>query len=180
MKGAHLNYLLQATIASAVLSLAAGDAQAQTVSGDVQVAVVTQLSFIQVEDLHFGQIISGATAGTVTISSTSVRTTTGGVVPVGEGFQAGKFVGRGTQNQRITFRIAPAIIPLLGPGLPMTVTNLTVGTEGTLNQSGASRNYRIVPADGIFWLNVGGRLNVGANQAAGAYSGIFTATLIYE
>lgn len=62
----------------------------------------------------------------------------------------------------------------------MTVTNLTVGTEGTLNQSGASRNYRIVPADGIFWLNVGGRLNVGANQAAGAYSGIFTATLIYE
>lgn len=180
MKASKLNYLLKATMASAVLLFAVGIAQAQTISGDAQVAVVTQLSFIQVEDLHFGQIIAGATAGTVTISSTSVRTTTGGVMPAGSGFQAGRFVGRGTQNQRITLQILPAVIPLLGPGLPMTVTDITIGTDGTLNQSGASRNYRIVPADGIFWFNVGGRLNVGASQAAGEYSGMFTATLIYE
>ena len=175
-----MNYLWQTTIAIAVLASATGSAKAQTTSGDAQVAVVTTLSFIQVEDLDFGQVISGNTAGTVTISTMNVRTSTGGVVPVGNSFQFGKFAGRGTQNQRITIQIAPAIVPLLGPGLPMTVTNLTVGTDGTLNQSGASSNYRIVPADGIFWFNVGGQLNVGANQAAGAYSGVFTATLVYQ
>lgn len=175
-----LKNLSRTMVVSAALIICGGSAQAETASSEAQVAVVTPLSFIQVEDLDFGQVISGNTAGTVTISQSNVRTSTGGVIPVGNGFQLGKFVGKGSQNQRITFQIAPAIIVLLGPGLPMTITNLTVSTDGTLNQSGASSNYRVVPVDGIFWINLGGRLNVGANQAAGKYGGIVTATLIYE
>lgn len=180
MNGAALKYLLQTGMAGAALALAPGNAHSQTVSGETQAAVVTPLSFIQVEDLNFGQVMSGTSAGTVTISPTNVRSATGGALPVGNSHQAGKFVGRGTQNQRITVQIAPTVITLLGPGVPMTVTNLTIGTDGTLNQSGASRNYRIVPANGIFWFNVGGRLNINSNQAAGNYSGTFNATLIYE
>lgn len=182
MRGAKSYHMRRLCAYGAAVSLAAtpGIVHAGTYSGDAQVAVVTPLSFIQVENLDFGRVIAGPTAGTVTISTANVRSSTGGVIPVGSDYQRAKFAGMGTQNQRVRIVLAPAVIPLLGPGLPMTVTNLNISPDGTLNQLGASPNYRIVAADGIFWFNVGGRLNVGANQAAGRYTGIFTATLVYQ
>jgi spore coat protein U-like protein len=182
MRGAKSNYLWRCCSFGAALAmaLATGQAHAGTLPGDVQIAVVTPLSFIQVENLDFGQVIAGTTAGTITISTANVRTATGGAIPVGSYYQRAKFAGMGTQNQRVNISLAPATITLTGPGVPMTVTNLTIGPDGTLNQLGASPNYRIVAANGIFWFNVGGRLNVGANQAAGSYSGTFTATLVYQ
>jgi hypothetical protein len=155
-------------------------AQAGTISGDAQVGVVTPLSFIQVENLDFGSVISGNTAGTVTLSPANVRTATGGVVLVGNGFQSGRFAGMGAQNQRVRIRLTPNTIVLTGPGPSMTVSNFTIDPAGTLQQIGGSPNYRILPANGIFLFTVGGRLNVGANQPAGFYSGTFTATLDYQ
>jgi Domain of unknown function (DUF4402) len=152
---------------------------AQSMSADTQVAVVTPLSFIQVEDMEFGTIIPGIVAGTVTLSPTNVRTATGGIVLVGNAHQPGRFAGMGTALQRVRIRITPNTITLTGPGPSMTVNNFTIDPQGTLQQIGASPNYRILPANGIFWFNVGGRLNVGANQPAGTYSGTFNATLDY-
>jgi spore coat protein U-like protein len=180
MNGAKSKLPLRVTAFCAALALAPTAVQAGTRTADAQIAVVTPLSFIQVEDLDFGRVIASTTAGTVTISTTNVRTQTGSVVPIGTDYQRGKFAGMGSQNQRVTISLGPAVIPLLGPGVPMTVTNLTIEPDSTLNQLGASPNYRIVAADGIFWFYVGGRLNVGANQAAGYYSGTFTATLVYQ
>jgi Domain of unknown function (DUF4402) len=153
-------------------------AHAQT-SGDAQVAVVTPLSFIQIEDMEFGSIIPGNVAGTVTLSPSGVRTATGGIVLVGNGQQAARFAGRGTFLQRVRIRITPNNIILTGPGPSMTVNNVTIDPQGTLLQVGGGPNYRILPLNGIFWFNVGGRLNVGANQPAGFYSGTFNATLDY-
>lgn len=180
MSGAKCDFRLLTAAIFAVCAFAPNVAVAGTQTADAQIAVVTPLSFIQVENLDFGRVIPATTAGTVTISATNVRTSTGGVVPLGTDYQRGKFAGRGTQNQRVTISLAPAVIPLVGPGLPMTVSNLTIGPDSTLNQAGASPNYRIVAANGIFWFYVGGRLNVGANQAPGHYSGTFTATLVYQ
>lgn len=159
--------------------LAPSISHAQTTSGDTQVAVVTPLSFIQVEDMEFGTIIPGNVAGTVTLSPAGIRTATGGIVLVGNGQQAGRFAGRGTFLQRVRVRITPNNITLTGPGPSMTVNNVTIDPQGTLLQIGGGPNYRILPLNGIFWFNVGGRLNVGANQPAGFYSGTFNATLDY-
>ena len=137
---------------------------ADTMSGDAQIAMVTPLSFIQVENLDFGSVIPGTTAGTVTLSVNSTRTATGGVLLAGTGHQAARFAGRGSQNQRVRIRITPNAITLTGPGPAMTVDNFVIGPALTLQQVGASPNYRIVPADGIFWFTVGGRLAVAANQ----------------
>lgn len=180
MSGAKSNIRLQTAAFCAACALVPNMAMADTRTADAQIAVVTPLSFIQVENLDFGRVIPAATAGTVTISTANVRTPTGGVVPLGTDYQRGRFAGRGAQNQRVTISLAPATITLTGPGTSMTVTNLTIGPDGTLNQSGSSPNYRIVAANGIFWFYVGGRLNVGANQAPGNYSGTFTATLVYQ
>ncbi|MEP7348677.1 MAG: DUF4402 domain-containing protein [Sphingorhabdus sp.] len=153
---------------------------AHATPGDAQIAVVTPLSFIQVENLDFGRVIPSNVAGTVTISVTNVRTSTNGIVLVGNDYQVARFAGMGSQNQRVRIRITPTPITLTGPGPAMTVNNVLIGPAPTLQQIGASPNYRIVPADGIFWFTVGGTLNVAANQPGGAYSGTFTATLDYQ
>lgn len=180
MRGAKSSLKAALVAATVTLGLIPGVANAAPATGDGQVAIVTPLSFIQYEDLDFGRIIPSATAGTVTISVTDVRTSTNGIVLVGNDFQAARFAGMGTQNQRVRIQITPATITLTGPGPSMTVDNFVIGPAPTLQQIGASPNYRIQPANGIFWFTVGGRLNVGANQPAGAYSGTFTATLEYQ
>ena len=179
MSGAKTGFKrAQAALLCAATAFAALPAQAAP--ADAQVALVTPLAFIQVENLEFGSIISGTTAGTVTLSPTNVRTATGGVVLKGTGFQTARFAGMGVVTQRVRIRIAPNTITLTGPGPSMTVDSFTIGPGTTLLRTGSSSNYRILPSNGIFWFTVGGRLNVGANQPPGSYSGTFTATLDYQ
>ena len=166
--------------ALAVLSGLPVSAQAQTYVGEAQIAVVTPLSFIQIDNLDFGRIVSTNVAGTVTLSAAGVRTATGGAIPVGNDFEVARFAGMGTQGQRVRIQISPNTITLTGPGPSMTATNFTTGSGSTLQQNGASPNYRILPANGIFWFTIGGRLNVGANQPSGTYSGVFTVMIDYQ
>lgn len=172
----------RALIPGLLLGLAAmpSAALAAPAQGEASAVVVRPLSFINYENLDFGRIIPATVAGTVTISTTNVRTQTNGIVLIGNDFQVARFAGRGVQNQRVRIQITPATVTLAGPGPAMTVSNLVIGPGTTLQQNGSSPNYRIVPANGIFFFTVGGRLNVGAKQPAGAYSGTFTATLDYQ
>ena len=180
MRGAKSFWAAKFGAAFVVMGMIPSIAQAGTFSGDAQVSMVTPLSFIEVDNLDFGRIIPSTTAGTVTLSPTNVRTATGGIVLVGNDFQAARFAGMGRVLQRVRIRITPNTITLTGPGPAMTVTNFTIDPQGTLLQIGGSQNYRILPLNGIFWFNVGARLSVGANQPAGVYSGTFNATLDYQ
>lgn len=166
--------------AIAALMLMPSAAAAAPATGEAQIAVVTPLSFINYENLDFGRIIPSTVAGTVSVSATNVRTVTNGVVPVGNGFQVARFAGMGVQNQRIRIRITPNAINLTGPGPAMIVDNFTIAPDATLQPIGGSPQYRIAAANGGFSFAVGARLNVGANQPAGTYSGTFTATLDYQ
>jgi spore coat protein U-like protein len=179
MRGAKSFWAAKYGAALAVMSMIPSVAQADTFSGDAQISILRPLAFIQVENLDFGSIISGTTAGTVTLSPTNVRTATGGVVLKGTGFQTARFAGMGVVTQRVRIRITPNTITLTGPGPSMTVDSFTIGPGTTLLQTGNSPNYRILALNGIFTFTVGGRLNVGANQPPGSYSGTFTATLDY-
>ena len=180
MRGAISSFLAKVGVAIAVLGLLPVAVHAGTYAGDAQIQLVTPLSFIRYENLDFGRIIPGNVAGTVTLSPTNVRTASNGIVLVGNDYQVARFAGMGAQNQRLRIRITPDTILLTGPGPAMTVNNFTIGPAPTLQQIGTSPQYRIVPANGIFWFTVGGTLNVGATQPAGAYSGTFTATLDYQ
>ncbi|HEV7233397.1 MAG TPA: DUF4402 domain-containing protein, partial [Sphingorhabdus sp.] len=117
--------------------------------------------------------------GTVTLATDDTRSGTGGIVLLGAGGRSAKFAGMGTQNQQVTIGVTSSSITLTGPGTPMVVDNFSIDPEATLLQV-SSTNYQILPADGIFWFRVGGRLNVGPNQIPGAYSGSFDATLEYQ
>lgn len=181
MRGARsLNFARWATALAVLATMPAVAAHAGTFVSDAQITLVSPLSIINSKNLDFGRIIPSTVATTVTISPTNVRTATNGAVLVGNDYRAARFGGLGTQNQRVRIEITTATITLNGPGPSMTVSNFLIGTDATLDQLGQSSNYRIQPADGIFWFTVGGTLNVGANQPGGVYSGTFTVTADYQ
>jgi Domain of unknown function (DUF4402) len=142
--------------------------------------VLRQLSFFRVQDLDFGDIIPGPTAGVVRILPNGTRTVTGGVAVVGSTHQPARFAGLGSFNQQVLISVSSNTIQLTGPGTPMTLSQFEIGSTPTAIISTTPRRFRITSTNGQFNFPVGAQLAVGANQAAGDYSGSFSITLNYQ
>lgn len=146
--------------------------------------IVRPLSVVKSEDMDFGTIIP-STGGTVTIVPTlsPVCTTTGALIRSGE-CQPAEFVGAGSFGQLVRIRIPPGgqMTVTNGTGGTMLVNNMTVdGPPDLALVRLTPRMYRglILNLSGIFYFRVGGRLNVGANQAGGTYTGTFDVDIQY-
>ncbi len=181
----HLMRRLCALLGLACLALIAQPATAQaiTASSGAQATIVEPLALVKISDLNFGRLASRPTAGTVTVNpNTGACTVTGPILHVG-GCGYAEFGGQGVRRMRVRIQL-PATITLTGPGgTTMTATNLTLGLAPDLTQlPGAPGNprYEIASNSGIFTFRVGGRLNVGANQASGVYTGTFNVTVQYQ
>lgn len=163
----------------------AGQAHAQsTDTVDIRATLLGELTLIKTEDLDFGNI-AGTVAGTVAMTSTASPTCTAsaGLVQSGE-CQPATFVGKG-QNGRIVRIKKPNAdrITLTGPGANMTITNLVLNGAPeltTINQNPGFSRFRINSPTGFFTFRLAGRLNVGANQAAGLYTGTFAIDINYD
>ncbi len=145
-----------------------------------ETVIVRQLSFIKDEDLDFGTILPSATAGQVRLEPNGTRTATGGVTLVGSTHQAARFAGFGTYNQQVLISMSANTIQLTGPGAPMTVSQWEIGSTPTAILSTTPMRFRIGATNGVFNFPLGARLNVGANQAPGVYTGTFSITLNYQ
>ena len=157
-------------------------------------AVVTPLSLIKVQDLSFGRIVPRPQAGTVTVDQvTGACVVTGPILEVGTCRYA-QFAGMGTKNMNARISLT-ASTNLIGPGAPMVLDRITLGTNstisfvGNINANGKGvgltkgangERYSITTNSGIYVLNVGGRLNVNANQAPGTYIGTITILVQYQ
>jgi Domain of unknown function (DUF4402) len=181
MSGAKTAKLLGLAVAGVVGSLATSvPAHADQSTADAQIAVVRPLEFISVENLHFGEVIRGTTAGTVTVAPSGARTRTGGVTLVGNLHQAAEFAGMGSNNQRVDVSIGANQIFITGPGAPMRVHTFVIGSTPTAILTTTPRRFRINSPTGIFVFPVGATLDVGANQVPGTYTGTWTITLNYQ
>lgn len=161
-------------MAAALAGCAATPAHAAATTAQAQAVTVAKLSLLKLDDLDFGDLASGATAGTATINpDTGARTVTGGVTQLGGTFGPAEFLGAGTPNKTVLVREPNGSITLTRSGgtETMTVSNFTV--------NGGNGTSRKIGADGTLRFFVGGRLNVGANQAQGTYLGTFTVTVDY-
>ncbi|MDJ0641315.1 MAG: DUF4402 domain-containing protein [Erythrobacter sp.] len=165
-------------LASVPLGAAAQDAD----SADAQAFLVTPLSFVKQTDLDFGQIIPTNTAGTVTMDSTGAVTTTGGVVQVDGTQIPARFWGFGQFNQRVLINIDANTYLLTRDGgtETMLLDRVTIGSRPPIIITTNPRRFRIANPDGFFSFTIAGRLQVGANQVPGVYSGEFAVTLEYE
>ena len=154
--------------------VAAASAPAQS-----KAIVLRPLSFFRVQDMNLGDIVPGTAGGNVRLLPNGTRTATGTVVLAGSSHQPARFAGLGTPNQTISISINPATTTLTGPGAPMTLSLLEIGSTPTAILSTTPVFFRIGSSLGNYNFPVGGTLAVGANQAAGVYSGTFTITLNY-
>jgi Domain of unknown function (DUF4402) len=146
-------------------------ADAATRAANGRARTLRPIALSNTRPLDFGTLITGATAGTVTVNPrTDARTRTGGVTLLGGSPGAARFTATGTPavNAFITVGTAPVLVRVSGTET-MAVSNMTLNGART----------RRIPASGVLDVRVGGRLNVAANQRDGLYSGSFNLTVDY-
>jgi Domain of unknown function (DUF4402) len=161
-------------------AFAATPAMADTEIATAEITIVRPLSFVIDDNLDFGNVIRGTTAGTVTVAPNGTRTSTGGAILAnGGGHKPASFAGRGTNNQRVDVSLGSNSILIVGPGLPMRVHTFVVGSTPTAVLTTNPQRFRINSATGVFAFPVGATLDVAANQAPGKYTGTWTITLNY-
>mgnify|MGYP002650007186 CR=1 FL=1 len=159
--------------AALLLLLGAAPAVAQTASSQVRVQVNRAGTLTKTQDLDFGRLIAGATAGRAVVGTNGTRTRTGGVTLAGGTVSAARFRAQSAPNQRFTIQLptSPVTLTRAGGGATMTVSNFTRNPGG-----GGPR----LNAAGIRDISVGARLNVAANQPAGSYAGTFNVTVNFQ
>ena len=143
------------------------------VDAEADVIVLRPLTLLKVEDLDFGTLIPSAAAGTATLNPISGSVTTAGGVSAASGaVSAARFTGAGTRRRPVIIRIPrdPITLTRVSGTETMTVSNWTLDGNTT----------RLINPYQAYEFRVGGRLNVGANQAPGTYVGTFDVTVHYQ
>ena len=156
-------------------------ASSSTVQASVVIKELRPLTTTEGTPLSFGQLKPGQTDGTVVITTSNTRYSTGGVTVSGQNFSRAEFLVSGEPDAVYTIDIGPlTAFHDMRPDIVIGVTALevsdllsysaTVGSEGTvgrLNQNGV---------DSVF---VGGTLVVPATALAGSYQGRVILTVNY-
>lgn len=158
-----------------VMMLATQGVNAQnqaSVTANATATIVKSISIEKIADLRFGKIIAASTAGQVAIQTDGTRTIASGDVVLfnqESDHRAASFKTIGSPNATYDLSF-PASVSLTGPtgSSPMTIEGFVHSATGTLSAAGEET------------FNVGATLNVGANQAAGEYTGTFSVTAAYN
>ena len=179
-----------ACVLLALLALAispAAWAQQDSATAEAQAAILTRGAMARLQNMDFGVIAQPAIAGSVTLvpSLTPTCNTTAGIIHTGACKPARFAIMFKKHDKNRVREMNGGTIVLTGPGgATMTVTNLTIGgltdmtQVGTGGPPGTFGRYNIDSDSGIASFNIGGRLNIGANQAAGSYSGTLTMNVL--
>ncbi|RAJ82022.1 uncharacterized protein DUF4402 [Chitinophaga dinghuensis] len=161
----------------AFLAIAAGNAVAQTsgnASANAAAGLITPIAITKTVDMNFGTLgPSGTGNGTLKLSPSGMRTTTGGVAVLANHGISTPAVFDVTGEDGYSFAITLPTIPfvLINGAQVMWATNFTSFPSGSA-----------VITSGQIALNVGATLNVAMNQAPGTYTSLtpFPVTVNYN
>jgi hypothetical protein len=161
--------ILKSVAAGSVLALGlvSGAANAATADGTARATILQQVTVTNTSDLQFGTVAIGTGGGAVTVATGGGRTCATTLVCSGATTSAG-------------FSVSGATGMNVGISVPGSVTLTETGgatMSATLASSATSLTLLGTAADAF---RVGGTLNVGGTQAAGAYAGTFTVTVNYQ
>ncbi len=146
----------------------------------IETVIVTPLSFVKVDDLHFGQMMASNQRGFVTLNPDASRTSTNGIILVGSAHHPAKFAGYGLLGHTVLITISSNSITLTGPGQDMRADQFTIGSTPSALLSNNKKFITIRGSGGAFEFPVGARLRVNAAQAPGIYSGTWNIIAIYQ
>lgn len=125
-----------------------------------------------IQSLSFGSMVALA-AGTVTVDLNSIRTASGGVVPIGGTVSSAMFSMTTTP-----YNCSGRSLVVVNVATPATLTN---GSGATMNINNFVTSLVAGDAfDPAVPLVVGGTLNVGSLQATGTYSGNILITINFQ
>jgi len=163
-----MNKFTKAVLASSVLVaslMSATAARADTATADARANILQQVTVnSDGSALDFGTIVTGAAASTVSVSAGG-RSCGAGLVCSGTTSAAG-FDVTGPAGETVSVASDPTVTLTSGTN---SMTANIVASASTLTLTGGTGSF-----------NVGGLLNVGANQADGAYEGSFNVTVNYN
>ena len=163
-------------VAAAVGACLCAPAQAAQDTANATGTVVTPIAIVAANNLVFGSFAPGA-GGTVTVSTSGVRTASGPILMTGAATTAARFniTGEAASTYSITHSGSATLASgantmALSKFSDLSAANATAGNPltGTLDGAGAQSLY------------VGGTLTVGAAQAPGVYTGTVIATVEYN
>ena len=174
-KQSRSTYLTLSALALAVVA-ATGSASAAVATATSTSTVVTPIAISKNADLSFGSFAPGATSGTVTVSPNNTRAVSGGVVALGSGATAAQFAVTGQDGSTYSITLGGSTSLTSGSDT-MTFTSISDLTASAATSGNVSGGTLTGGAQTIY---VGGVLDVGANQAAGTYTGTVTATVEYN
>jgi hypothetical protein len=152
--------------AIAALAMNASAAHAATATGTATAKILRQITLTNTSALQYATIISGATASTVSVSTSGAVNCGSGLTCTGT-TTAANFDVQGTSGALV----------LVGGDASVTL-NGSLGGTMTSSLTYSSANITLGATGGSF--QVGGTLNVGANQTAGDYTGTFNVTANYQ
>ncbi len=140
---------------------------ANAIEGTVGAQVMQQIASTSAGNMEFGKVVPTATIGTVTISPTGDVTNAGGAryIP-NSGAHIATLTFSGQPNQNINIE-TPTSTTIANGENTMTVNFLYPTLPTTIGAAGTAT------------MNYGGTLNVGANQAAGVYTGTYDIYVTY-
>ena len=128
----------------------------------------SQAAITPMANISFGGFVS-YDVGSVAIDTNGVRSSTGGITLLGGVVSPASFAVSGCANYNYSI-VLPAALDLTAGVNIMTITTWQSNPTGS----------GILDANGTGTLILGGILNVGFQQPAGAYSGTFTMELVFQ
>ncbi|QPC98906.1 DUF4402 domain-containing protein [Qipengyuania soli] len=162
--------LMAGTLGLVAVSAQAAPGNTKTVSGTANVTIAQPAQIQKVDDLRFGVIVRPAGAGMVEIDPSGTITANIDISAYPGNRGPSRFLLVGDNNRRFLVFL-PSRIDITNGTATMRVDRFRMNAV-----NGSTR----FDANGRYNLYVGGRLNVGANQAVGQYSGTFDVTVVYQ
>jgi len=151
-------------------------ASAAPVSGTINFTVVAPLSITKTQDMNFGTLVPGATAGTVVLNaSTGVVSPTGGVLTVSGVTSAAQFLLTSQSALYVVISYPAATTLTNAGGTTMAVNNIT-----WTNIAALCLGNTCLPLGNSITAKFGGTLNVAANQSPGVYAGTYIVTANFQ
>lgn len=151
------NQLVKLGLAVLMASMYSTSASADVIPGNAAATVIAPLLLVEVTAMDFGTLSGGTAAGTVVMTTASAMSSTGGASTLASApGAAGAFTIQGAAAQAYT----------------LTISGTATLTDGGVNSMTADTftNNAVALTGGADAFQVGGTLNVGASQVAGAYS----------
>lgn len=160
--------------------VASGPSQAAEATGNANGTVVQPIAITSAADLSFGSFAAGTGAGSITISTSGERTSSGVVVIGSSSGAAARFdiTGAPGATYSITHGGTAVLTNTGGASETMALTKFSDLTGGNATSGEASTG--VLDSGGTQSLYVGGTLSVAANQAVGVYAGTVIATVEYN